>query len=53
MTWDAFTNGSPNAGVNPTGATGLVGLQFQFECQSMDTECAIDLTLGDISLTPL
>jgi hypothetical protein len=50
MTWDAFTAGSPNAGVN---ATGLVGLQFQFECQSMDTECVIDLTLGDISLTPL
>ena len=50
MTWDAFTNGSPNAGVN---ATGLVGLQFQFECQSMETECVIDLTLGDISLTPL
>jgi hypothetical protein len=53
MTWDAFTAGSPNAGVNPTGSTGLVGLQFQVECQSMEAECVVDLTLGDISLTPL
>lgn len=50
MTWDAFTNGSPNPAVN---ASGLVGLQFQFECQSMEAECAVDITLGDISLTPL
>ena len=49
MAWSAFAAGSPNTGVNPAG---LVGLQFQLECQAM-TECVVDMTLGDVSLTPL
>jgi hypothetical protein len=48
--WGDFANGSPNAAVN---AEGLVGLQFQLECQSQEAPCDIDITLGDISLTPL
>jgi hypothetical protein len=46
LTWSAFAGGSPNASVN---AAGLVGLQFQLECPAM-TECAVDITLGDIRL---
>jgi hypothetical protein len=46
--WTDFTNGAPNAGVN---AEGLVGLQFQLECQSQEAACAVDITLGSITLT--
>jgi hypothetical protein len=49
MEWAAFAAGSPNTGVNPDG---LVGLQFQLECQAM-TECVVDMTLGNVSLTAL
>jgi hypothetical protein len=49
MEWAAFAAGSPNTGVNPEG---LVGLQFQLECQAM-TECVVDMTLGAVSLTAL
>jgi hypothetical protein len=48
LAWDAFTAGSPNAAVNPEG---LVGLQFQLECQSQDAECVVDITLGEVNLT--
>ncbi|HEX6274485.1 MAG TPA: hypothetical protein VFZ53_15690 [Polyangiaceae bacterium] len=46
--WEDFMNGAPNAGVN---ASGLVGLQFQLECQSQEAACAVDITLGSITLT--
>ena len=42
-----FTAGSPNATVNPEG---LVGLQFQLECQSQDADCVVDITLGEVNL---
>jgi hypothetical protein len=45
MPWPAFTNGAPAAGVTPEG---IVGFQFQFECQAT-TACAIDVTLRTIS----
>jgi hypothetical protein len=47
LDWSAFVGGSPNAEVD---ATGLVGLQFQLECQSQDEPCNVDITLGTISL---
>lgn len=50
LDWSAFTTGSPNADVDPSG---LVGLQFQLECQSQEAACEVDITLGSISLTPL
>ena len=50
LPWDMFTAGSPNATVNPEG---LVGLQFQLECQSQDADCVVDITLGEVNLTPL
>jgi hypothetical protein len=50
LPWDSFTAGSPNASVNPEG---LVGLQFQLECQSQDAECVVDITLGQVNLLPL
>jgi len=50
LDWSAFTAGSPNADVDPAG---LVGLQFQLECQSMDADCVVDIVLGEISLNPL
>jgi hypothetical protein len=49
MEWAAFAAGSPNTGVDPEG---LVGLQFQLECQAM-TECVVDMTLGNVSLTAM
>ena len=48
LEWSAFATGMPNAGVNPTG---LVGLQFQLECQSQEAACEVDITLGNVSLT--
>jgi hypothetical protein len=50
LPWDMFTAGSPNAAVNPDG---LVGLQFQLECQSQDAACEVDITLGEVNLIPL
>jgi hypothetical protein len=50
LPWANFTTGSPNDGVTPEG---LVGLQFQLECQSQTAACAVDITLGNVSLTPL
>jgi hypothetical protein len=50
LPWANFTTGSPNDGVTPEG---LVGLQFQLECQSQTTACAVDITLGNVSLTAL
>jgi hypothetical protein len=50
LTWDAFTAGSPHAALNPEG---LVGLQFQLECQSQEGPCEVDITLGEVNLTPL
>ena len=50
LPWATFVGGSPNDGVTPEG---LVGLQFQLECQSQDNACAVDITLGNVSLTPL
>jgi hypothetical protein len=47
LPWSSFTGGTPVAEVTPEG---LVGLQFQIECQS-DAECPIDFTLGAISFT--
>ena len=46
LPWAAFTNGIPAAHVTPEG---IVGLQFQFECQSTMTACAVDVTIGTIS----
>jgi hypothetical protein len=46
--WGDFMGGSPNVSVN---ATGLVGLQFQLECQSQEAACEVDITLGSITLT--
>ena len=48
LAWSAFTAGAPNMDVNPTG---LVGLQFQLECQSQEAACEVDITLGNVSLT--
>jgi hypothetical protein len=45
--WTSFAGGTPTAEVTPDG---LVGLQFQLECQS-DTTCMVDLTLGNVSFT--
>lgn len=47
LPWSSFTGGTPVPDVTPDG---LVGLQFQLECQS-DAACAVDLTLGKISFT--
>jgi hypothetical protein len=47
MGWTSFTNGVPVSAVSPDG---LVGIQFQFECQAM-TACAIDVTLRTINFT--
>jgi hypothetical protein len=47
LVWSAFTGGKPMATVTPEG---LVGLQFQFECQA-ETACTVDVTLGTITLT--
>jgi len=47
LPWSSFAGGLPTATVTPEG---IVGLQFQLECQS-DTDCAVDLTLGNISFT--
>jgi hypothetical protein len=47
LPWSSFAGGTPNADVTPEG---LVGLQFQLECQS-DAACVVDLTLGDIGFT--
>jgi hypothetical protein len=49
LPWDSFGAGSPNTSVNPEG---LVGLQFQLECQSQEAECVVDITLGAINLIP-
>jgi hypothetical protein len=45
--WSAFTAGRPNPRVTPEG---LVGLQYQLECQS-GTDCDFDITLGNVNLT--
>jgi hypothetical protein len=45
--WSAFSAGRPTPRVTPEG---LVGLQYQLECQS-GTDCAFDITLGTVSLT--
>jgi hypothetical protein len=47
LPWASFTGGMPTPEVTPEG---LVGLQFQLECQS-DAACAVDLTLGNVSFT--
>jgi hypothetical protein len=47
LPWSSFAGGTPVAEVTPDG---LVGLQYQLECQS-DTACVFDITLGSISLT--
>jgi hypothetical protein len=47
LPWSSFTGGTPVADVTPAG---LVGLQFQFECQA-DVDCAVDVTLGTISFS--
>jgi hypothetical protein len=48
LAWSAFTGGKPSAAVTPEG---LVGLQFQFECSATTAPCAIDVTIGTITLT--
>jgi hypothetical protein len=48
FTWDEFIGGAPEASTN---GAGVVGLQFQFECSGSETECAIDITLQNITLT--
>ncbi len=50
MPWASFTAGLPNPEVN---AAGLVGLQFQLECQSQEAACTVDINLGNITLTAL
>jgi hypothetical protein len=48
LPWTAFSDGRP---VNEVTPEGLVGLQFQLECQA-DTECTFQLTLANVSLQP-
>lgn len=47
LPWSSFAGGTPVAEVTPDG---LVGLQYQLECQS-DTACVFDITLGSVTLT--
>jgi len=47
LPWASFTAGTPVAEVTPDG---LVGMQFQLECQQ-DVACAADFTLGTINFT--
>lgn len=47
LPWSSFSGGTPVAEVTPDG---LVGLQYQLECQS-DAACVFDITLGSVSLT--
>jgi hypothetical protein len=49
LPWSAFTGGAPVDGVTPDG---LVGLQFQLECQAT-SECAFNVTLGNVSFAPI
>jgi hypothetical protein len=44
--WSSFTAGRPTPRVTPEG---LVGLQYQLECQS-GSDCAFDITLGNVNL---
>lgn len=46
LPWSSFGGGTPVAEVTPDG---LVGLQYQLECQS-DAACVFDITLGSINL---
>jgi hypothetical protein len=48
LPWSVFSDGRP---VNEVTPDGLVGLQYQLECQA-DTECTFQLTLGNVSLQP-
>jgi hypothetical protein len=48
LPWSAFSDGRP---VNEVTPDGLVGLQYQLECQA-DTECTFQLTLGNVSFQP-
>jgi hypothetical protein len=47
LPWSSFAGGTPTPEVTPAG---LVGLQYQLECQS-DTACTFDITLGSVTLT--
>jgi hypothetical protein len=48
LAWSDFGSGLPNPGVAPDG---LVGVELQFTCPS-DVDCAMDLRLGALQLTP-
>jgi len=48
LPWASFTGGNP---VPEVTTTGLVGIQFQFECGAA-TDCNIDVTLGAIDFIP-
>jgi hypothetical protein len=51
LPWSSFTAGAPVDGLSPSGLTGLLGIQIQFNCPAA-ADCPIDLTLGTISFTP-
>lgn len=48
LAWSDFGSGLPNPNVAPDG---LVGVELQFTCPS-DVDCAMDLRLGALQLTP-
>jgi hypothetical protein len=47
--WSAFVGGVPKA---TTTGDGLLGLQFQYECQ-VNSPCMVDMTIGAIVLTAM
>lgn len=48
LLWSDFVSGTPHDSVAPEG---IVGVELQFNCPS-DVDCAMDLRIGELRLTP-